>query len=74
MELLRKEGLSLYYKILKLHSKILPPDMKGLGNAYLKEEFKLNRKSNQAQYKEFLNQWLLKILSNKFFFSQANLL
>lgn len=57
MEILKKEGLSLYYKILKLHSKILPPDMKGLGNAYLKEEFKLNRKNSETQYKEFLMQW-----------------
>lgn len=57
MEILKKEGLSLYYKILKLHSKVLPLDMKGLGNAYIKEEFKLHRKSTEAQYKEFLMQW-----------------
>lgn len=27
------------------------------GNAYVKEEFKLHRKANEHQYKEFLNQW-----------------
>ena len=38
------------------------------GNAYVKEEFKLHRKANEHQYKEFLNQWfsyLFELLNNQ---------
>ncbi|KAK9886287.1 hypothetical protein WA026_015798 [Henosepilachna vigintioctopunctata] len=46
----------LYKAILKLN-RALPPSLMGLGNAYVKEEFKRHKNCNETQAKIFLAEW-----------------
>lgn len=58
MEQLKRNGLRLYYHILKLHSLKLTGKMRGLGDIYVKHEFHLNHtKSTQQQYQQFYAAW-----------------
>lgn len=56
----------LYKTILKLH-RGLPKDLQVLGSAYVREEFKRHKKSNEAEAKVFLNEWTVSGFSNKIF-------
>ena len=50
--------LSLYRSILRLHSKSLPMDMRSLGDAYVKAEFKLHKNvTDQNQLHNFFSEW-----------------
>lgn len=54
---LNKRVLSLYRKILREHRIKLTPEQRFLGDRYVKEEFKLNKKANEKQAQEFVYQW-----------------
>lgn len=52
------KALSLYRSLLKAHSKYLPAEMKSLGDAYVKSEFRLHKKvTNQDQLSRFFTEW-----------------
>lgn len=54
----RGVALSLYRKILKAHKDHLPAEMRSLGDAYVKSEFKLHKKvENTAQLDAFFTAW-----------------
>lgn len=46
----------LYKMIFRLH-KSLPPDMKELGDKYVRNEFKLHKTASPEHTKVFLNEW-----------------
>lgn len=46
----------LYKMIFRLH-KSLPPDMKELGDKYVRNEFKLHKTASPEHTKIFLNEW-----------------
>ena len=51
-------GLRLYYNILKLHRRVLPPKLRAIGDLYLRTEFKHNHQQPQIQfYSQFLTKW-----------------
>uniref|UniRef100_A0A6U3QXF5 Succinate dehydrogenase assembly factor 3 n=1 Tax=Ditylum brightwellii TaxID=49249 RepID=A0A6U3QXF5_9STRA len=53
-------ALSLYRSILRAHSKHLPPEMRNLGDAYVKSEFRLHRTVNSdGQLTQFMDAWKL---------------
>lgn len=50
--------LQLYRRILRAHAKQLPPDMRYLGDLYVKAEFKLHKDTDNPLYiVGFLTQW-----------------
>jgi len=49
-------AISLYRSILRAH-KSLPEDMKVLGNAYVKSEFKLHKTVKDEQLTSFFSEW-----------------
>ena len=50
--------LSLYRSILRTHSKSLPIEMRSLGDAYVKSEFRLHKDvTNDVQLKDFFSEW-----------------
>jgi Complex1_LYR-like len=56
----RHRALSLYRNILRAHEKFLSgprPEMKDLGNAYVKSEFRLHKTANPQQAAMFLKEW-----------------
>lgn len=54
----REAALSLYRQILKAHQKHLPREMRQLGDAYVKSEFKLHKKvETAAQLDSFFVAW-----------------
>ena len=58
MQELQRNGLRLYYNILKLHRHKLQGRMRGLGDIYVKHEFHLNHtKSTEQQYRQFYAAW-----------------
>ena len=51
-------ALNLYRSILKAHKRYLPYEMKGLGDSYVKSEFKLFKKvTDQGQLDQFYTAW-----------------
>nr|XP_033786966.1 succinate dehydrogenase assembly factor 3, mitochondrial isoform X8 [Geotrypetes seraphini] len=50
----------LYKKILRLH-KILPLDLKVLGDQYVKDEFKRHKTVNPTEAQRFLEEWEVKL-------------
>ena len=53
-----KKGLRLYYHILKLHSRTLPGQMRGIGDLYLRQEFKHHHENPQMEfYLKFYTKW-----------------
>jgi Complex1_LYR-like len=54
----RERALLLYRSILKAHKKHLPPEMKQLGDVYVRSEFKLHKPVKQSkQLDEFFTSW-----------------
>ncbi|XP_037685069.1 succinate dehydrogenase assembly factor 3, mitochondrial-like [Choloepus didactylus] len=47
---------SLYHSILLLH-RVLPPDLKSLGDQYVKDEFRRHKTVSSAEAKRFLQEW-----------------
>eukprot|EP00804_Cyclotella_cryptica_P020774 CCRYP_016604-RA/>CCRYP_016604-RA protein AED:0.09 eAED:0.09 QI:206/1/1/1/1/1/2/145/136 len=54
----RSKGLSLYKSILRAHSKYLPMEMRQLGDAYVKSEFRLHKSVTKTeQLQQFFTEW-----------------
>ncbi|KAL7482649.1 hypothetical protein ACHAW6_008315, partial [Cyclotella cf. meneghiniana] len=52
------KGLNLYRSILHAHSKYLPTEMRQLGDAYVKSEFRLHKSVMKAeQLQNFWEEW-----------------
>lgn len=51
---------SLYRQILRTHRKVLPPPLRPVGDAYVKDEFRQHLRSDvsQSQWQEFVSQWM----------------
>jgi len=49
--------LALYRSILRAHQRLLPPEARELGDAYVKEEFKLHRDAAPNFLVQFERQW-----------------
>jgi len=47
---------ALYKALLRLH-RSLPLQMKALGDQYVKEEFRLHKKANEAETEVFMHEW-----------------
>eukprot|EP01017_Pseudomicrothorax_dubius_P018571 TRINITY_DN2052_c0_g2_i6.p1 TRINITY_DN2052_c0_g2~~TRINITY_DN2052_c0_g2_i6.p1 ORF type:complete len:117 (-),score=33.31 TRINITY_DN2052_c0_g2_i6:95-445(-) len=58
MDNLRKQGIRLYYNILKLHRYKLPPKMRLFGDKYVQLEFRQHRKAEDNHYLKFLQGWI----------------
>ena len=54
---LRKDVLSLYARILRLHKSRLPAELRGLGDAYVKAEFRAHRDAKEEFVAPFMEQW-----------------
>lgn len=52
-----KAAVLLYRSILKAHKKYLPTDMKALGDAYVKTEFRLHKTAETQQVQMFMKEW-----------------
>jgi hypothetical protein len=51
-------AVSLYRSLLRAHKRHLPLQMKELGDAYVKSEFRLHKKTTQSeQIQQFLTEW-----------------
>jgi len=50
--------LTLYRSILRTHARCLPPEMRELGDTYVKSEFQLHKSvKDEAQLERFLKEW-----------------
>jgi hypothetical protein len=50
-------GVRLYRSILKEHRNRLPPNMRTMGNSYVKNEFKLHKNAKPEQLVRFFEGW-----------------
>lgn len=48
---------SLYRKILNVHKQKLLPDQRAIGDAYVRQEFRLNKVANEKQSRQFMTEW-----------------
>ena len=54
----RTAALKLYRSILRAHATHLPPNMRGLGDTYVKNEFRLHKAATDAdQLAQFYTEW-----------------
>lgn len=53
----RIKALSLYKSILRAHDKFLPREMRQLGDAYVKSEFRLHKSAKPEQTTLFFTEW-----------------
>ena len=54
----RLSALTLYRSILRAHAKSLPIEMRSLGDAYVKSEFRLHKAvTNEGQLGNFFKEW-----------------
>ncbi|KAL6074609.1 acetate non-utilizing protein 9 [Balamuthia mandrillaris] len=53
----KRAVLSLYRSILRTHKKRLPYEMRMVGDAYVKEEFRLHRNATPHHAAQFLGTW-----------------
>jgi hypothetical protein len=54
----REAALSLYRALLRAHAKHLPTDMRQLGDAYVKAEFRrLKAVTKSSHWEQFFNEW-----------------
>ena len=54
----RTAALQLYRSILRAHANHLPPNMRGLGDTYVKNEFRLHKAATDAdQLAQFYTEW-----------------
>jgi hypothetical protein len=51
------KSLSLYRSILREHKLRLPAKMKSLGDAYVKQEFRLHKEAKPEHLRRFMNSW-----------------
>lgn len=51
----------LYRRVLKLH-RVLPTELRGLGDEYVKDEFRRNKAANQLQAFEFIAEWKVSLV------------
>ena len=52
------KAIPLYRSILRAHAKYLPPEMRGLGDEYVKKEFRLFRTvTDETQLDGFYKEW-----------------
>lgn len=54
----RKLALGLYRTLLRLHRKRLPPDMRSMGDAVVKHEFREHRAARPEHLAPFFAEWL----------------
>ena len=59
---------ALYKALLRLH-RSLPLQMKALGDQYVKEEFRLHKKANEAETEVFMHEWTVRVSILAPFFS-----
>jgi len=58
LDTMSSRALTLYRSILRAHAKHLPPQMKDLGDAYVKSEFRLHKSvTKQEQLDQFFVAW-----------------
>ena len=50
-------GLSLYRRILKAHRRLLPPDLRRLGDSYARDEFLRHRSADKSFQDVFRAEW-----------------
>mmetsp|Transcript_36268 Transcript_36268/g.70882 ORF Transcript_36268/g.70882 Transcript_36268/m.70882 type:complete len:110 (-) Transcript_36268:47-376(-) len=53
----KQSMLNLYRSVLKIHRRVLPQDMKMLGDKYARAEFKAHKSAKIGQVKQFAQQW-----------------
>ena len=51
------QGLLLYRRILKAHRRLLPPDLRRLGDAYARDEFVKHRSADSSWQAVFRSEW-----------------
>ena len=62
MSYLRRDILSLYRKLLQLHYK-LPNEIKDVGVAYIKDEFKKHKDlQNEEMIRKFIAEWKVNLI------------
>jgi hypothetical protein len=49
--------ISLYRALLKIHNAKLPPELRNMGNAYVKAEFRLHKSAKPEFVNTFMTQW-----------------
>lgn len=54
---LANRSLSLYRSILREHKRRLPPQMKALGDTYVKQEFRLHKTAKPEHLNRFIQSW-----------------
>jgi hypothetical protein len=54
---LANRSLSLYRSILREHKVRLPPQMKALGDTYVKQEFRLHKEAKPEHLNRFIKSW-----------------
>jgi hypothetical protein len=58
MTVARNKAVTLYRSLLKAHSKYLPAEMRSLGDAYVKAEFRMHKNvTNQDHLSRFYEEW-----------------
>lgn len=53
----RREQLSLFRRVMRLHQRSLPEAARALGDRYVREEFRSLNLKNEAQEVEFFREW-----------------
>ena len=53
----RQVVCSLYREVLRVHQQQLPQEMRSLGDAYVREEFRLHKTASQEQAIQFVRSW-----------------
>eukprot|EP00286_Rhodomonas_abbreviata_P004420 CAMPEP_0181334578 /NCGR_PEP_ID=MMETSP1101-20121128/26343_1 /TAXON_ID=46948 /ORGANISM="Rhodomonas abbreviata, Strain Caron Lab Isolate" /LENGTH=110 /DNA_ID=CAMNT_0023444581 /DNA_START=9 /DNA_END=341 /DNA_ORIENTATION=+ len=53
----KQQMLNLYRTVLQLHRRVLPQEMRELGDKYVRSEFKAHKTAKIGQVKEFARQW-----------------
>jgi len=54
---MKRHVLSLYKNILLTHRRVLPIDLRELGDKFVQAEFKYHKKVNSQQANQFINSW-----------------
>jgi hypothetical protein len=57
MSVQRAQVLALYRTVLKSHARILPSDMRQLGDSYVREEFRRHKEAKPEFVAAFMSEW-----------------
>lgn len=58
LQMALRNGVRLYYRILKLHRRALPFSLRSIGDIYVRQEFKHHHENPQIHfYKQFYTKW-----------------